>query len=66
MVSCLLLDPISEKISNSSAKFKKTVRNFRSGELNVLVATDVLEEGFDVPECSLIIRFVDFDDYGRS
>ena len=30
---------------------------FRNGSLNCIVATDVIDEGIDVPKCSLIIRY---------
>lgn len=34
-----------------------TLAAFRSGLLNVLCATSVLEEGVDVPECALVVLF---------
>lgn len=30
---------------------------FRKGKLNVLVATNIIEEGVDLPKCNLIIYF---------
>ncbi|XP_055335150.1 LOW QUALITY PROTEIN: endoribonuclease Dicer-like [Paramacrobiotus metropolitanus] len=50
-------ETIGDKIGLSATQLKATLSKFRSGELNVLIATDVVEEGFDVRECNLIIRF---------
>ena len=36
----------------------ETMGQFRDGELNILVATSVLSEGVDVPECSAVIRYM--------
>lgn len=34
-----------------------TIRNFRQGKLNLLIATSVAEEGLDIPECNLVVRY---------
>lgn len=36
---------------------RRPVHDFGAGRLQVLVATDVLSEGIDVPECSLVVAF---------
>ncbi|XVF35247.1 hypothetical protein REPUB_Repub18cG0129200 [Reevesia pubescens] len=36
---------------------KETLESFRSGKVNLLFATDVVEEGIHVPNCSCVIRF---------
>lgn len=36
---------------------QRTVHQFHAGELNVLVATSIAEEGLDIPDCNMIVRF---------
>ncbi|KAI9355311.1 hypothetical protein DFJ73DRAFT_623667 [Zopfochytrium polystomum] len=36
---------------------KETVKSFKSGTINLLIATQVAEEGLDIQPCVLVIRF---------
>ena len=38
-------------------KQHEVLENFRKEKINLLVATSVVEEGIDVPQCNLVIRF---------
>ncbi|KAM4859368.1 interferon-induced helicase C domain-containing protein 1 isoform 1-T1 [Thomomys bottae] len=36
---------------------KEVIRKFRTGKINLLIATTVAEEGLDIEECNVIIRY---------
>ncbi|XP_051987281.1 ATP-dependent RNA helicase DHX58-like isoform X1 [Xyrauchen texanus] len=36
---------------------KDTIKTFRDGALNLLISTSVAEEGLDIPECNVVVRY---------
>ncbi|XP_055008927.1 probable ATP-dependent RNA helicase DHX58 [Boleophthalmus pectinirostris] len=36
---------------------KDTIREFRGNRLNLLISTTVAEEGLDIPECNVVVRY---------
>ncbi|XP_024022600.1 dicer-like protein 4 isoform X1 [Morus notabilis] len=56
--NCDLLVGINSGLRNVSRKTMKIIlEKFRSGDLNLLIATKVGEEGLDIQTCCLVIRF---------
>ncbi|RZC50978.1 hypothetical protein C5167_019405 [Papaver somniferum] len=55
---CHFLVGLHSGLKNMSRKIMDSVvEKFRNGELNLLVATKVAEEGLDIQTCCLVIRF---------
>ncbi|GMR60161.1 hypothetical protein PMAYCL1PPCAC_30356, partial [Pristionchus mayeri] len=44
-------------INQSSSEQMKTLNDFKEGRISVIVATSVANEGIDVPQCNLIIKY---------
>ncbi|MCI4384914.1 hypothetical protein PGIGA_G00044280 [Pangasianodon gigas] len=42
-------------MTQSEQKF--TIQKFRDGHLNLLISTSVAEEGLDIPECNVVVRY---------
>lgn len=48
---------ITGRLGMSQEEQEIVVDNFRAGETNLMIATSVAEEGLDIPECNLVIRY---------
>ncbi|KAK3597389.1 hypothetical protein CHS0354_040114 [Potamilus streckersoni] len=53
----------SAKGSGALRKQEKVLRKFRMQELNLLVSTNAVQEGIDIPKCNLIVLFDPPKDY---
>ncbi|KAL5003004.1 hypothetical protein BDV10DRAFT_201025 [Aspergillus recurvatus] len=42
---------------NSARDHSESLQRFRTGYLNLIIATDALEEGIDVPACNTVVSF---------
>jgi endoribonuclease Dicer len=55
-----LTGPGSGNLADVKFSFRQqvvTMMQFRNGEINCLFSTSVAEEGLDVPDCNLVVRF---------
>ncbi|KAK8105452.1 BcdcL1 [Apiospora kogelbergensis] len=46
-----------EQLGMTRKAQEAAIRQFKSVELNCLVATNIAEEGLDIPDCNMVIRF---------
>jgi endoribonuclease Dicer len=45
-------------------KKEKALEKFRRNQINILVATNIVEEGVDIPACNMIDRFSKIPNFG--
>lgn len=60
----LLIGSRTGDVGDISFSFRQqvlTLMKFRKGDINCLLATSIAEEGLDIPDCNLVIRFDLYD-----
>ena len=60
----LLIGNRSGELGDLKFSFRQqvmTLLKFRKGDVNCLIATSIAEEGLDIPDCNLVIRFDLYD-----
>ncbi|KAI9723933.1 MAG: hypothetical protein M1812_000651 [Candelaria pacifica] len=60
MRSSILIGTRTGEAGDLKVSFRQqvvTLMKFRKGELNCLFATSIAEEGLDIPDCNLVVRF---------
>lgn len=54
---CLTKAVFSCNTGTSKSKQTETINLFKGGSFKVIVATTIAEEGIDVKECNLVVRY---------
>ncbi|KAG8446668.1 hypothetical protein GDO86_014209 [Hymenochirus boettgeri] len=42
---------------NNRSEQQEVIEHFRKGRLNLLISTSVAEEGLDIPQCNIVVRY---------
>lgn len=54
---CHLPSSFSSPTPPSQRDQQEVIQKFWTGTLNLLVATSVAEEGLDIPQCNVVVRY---------